>query len=116
LGTTLQELERALQPLQGSRQIGALLEREAVGFVQVNQQLQRVPDVFTRRLGRPSATGAIATIERTASLAAAPQVHCVTAIDWDVRQDRAARYGPAVDPGATVGEEATGRKHGLMCH
>jgi hypothetical protein len=105
-----------LQPLQRSGQIGALLEVEAVGFVHVMQQLKRVPDVFTRSFGRPSATGAVATIERATSLAAAPQVYRVTAIDWDVRQDRAARHGPAVDPRATVGEEATGRKHGLICH
>jgi hypothetical protein len=112
----LQELERALQPLQGSGQIGALLELEEVGRVQVIQQLKRVPEVLTRRFGGPIATGAVATVESATSLAAAPQVYRVAAIDCDVRQDRAARHGPAVDPGATVGEEATGRKHGLICH
>jgi hypothetical protein len=30
LGSTLQQLERAVQPLQGSGQIGALLDVEAV--------------------------------------------------------------------------------------
>jgi hypothetical protein len=113
---TLQELERALQPLQGSGQVGEMLDVEAVGFVQVIQQLKRVPGVFARRFGRPSPTGAVATVEGATSLGAAPQVHRTAALDGDLRQHCPARRGSAVDPGATVGKQATGRKHGLICH
>jgi hypothetical protein len=111
-----QQLERSFNPPQGSRNIGALLNAEAVGLVQVIQQLERVPHVLSRSFGRPSATRAVATIESAAPLGATPQVHGAAAIDGDLRQDGAARHGAAVDPSATVGEEATGRKHDLICH
>jgi hypothetical protein len=112
----LQELERAFDPPQGSGQIGALLGLEIVGLVQVIQQLECVPHVLGRSFGRPSATEAVATVEGAAPLGAAPQVHRAAALDGDLRQHGPARHGTAVDPGATVGKQATGRKHGLICH
>lgn len=112
----LQELERAFDPPQGSRQIGALLLLEAFGLVQMVQQLECVPHVLGWRLGRPRATEAVATVEGAAPLGAAPQVHRAAALDWDLRQHGSARHGSSVDPGATVCKQATGRQHDLMCH
>ena len=116
LGATLQELERAVQPLQRGGEIGALLDVETIGLEQVVQQLQGVADVLRGRFDGACAKRAVAAIQRAAPLGAAPQVYDVAPVVGNVRQHRATRHGAAVDPAATVGEEATGRKHDLICH
>jgi len=116
LRATLQELERAVQPLQRGGEIGALLDVETIGLEQVLQQLEGVADVLRGRFDVAWAKRAVAAIQSAATLGAAPQVYDAPAIVGNACQYRAARHGPAVDPAATVGEEATGRKHGLICH
>jgi len=114
-GATLEELERAFEPPQSRVEIGSLVDVEAVGLVQMVHQLERVPDVLGGSLRRPR-TNDVASIEGAPSFGAAAQVYDAAAIDGDLRQDRASRHGPAVDPAATVSEQATGREHGLICH
>lgn len=116
LGATLQELERAVQPLQRGGEIGALLDVETIGLEQVVQQLQGVADVLRGRFDGACAKRAVAAIQGAAPLGTTPQVYDVAPIVGNVRQHRAARHVAAVDPAATVGEEATGRKHDLICH
>ena len=116
LGATLQELERAVQPLQRGGEIGALLDVETIGLEQVVQQLEGVADVLRWRFGVACAQRAVAAIQGAAPLSAAPQVYDVPPILGNVCQHSATRHGAAVDPAATVGEEATGRKHDLICH
>lgn len=88
---------------------------EAIGLVQVVHHLERVADVLGGCLSRPR-TKDVTSIESAASFGAPPQIYDATAIDSHPRQDRATRHGSAVDPGATVSKEATGREHDLMCH
>jgi len=114
-GATLEEFERAFEPPQCRGEIGSLFDVEAVGLVQVVHQLERVPDVLGGSLRRPR-TNDVASIEGAASFGAASQVYDPAAIDGDLRQDRASRHGPAVDPAATVSKQATGREHDLICH
>lgn len=105
-----------LQPPQGCRQIGPLLDVQTVGLVHVVQQLQRVPDVLGRSLDSPRTTKGVATIECAAALGAAPQVHDAAAVNRDQRQDRATRHRASVDAAATVSEQTTGQRHKLICH
>jgi hypothetical protein len=116
LRATLQELERAVQPLQRGGEIGALLDVETIGLEQVVQQLEGVADVLRGRFDVACAKRTVAAVQGAAPLGPAPQVYDVPPIVGNVRQHGAARHGAAVDPAATVGEEATGRKHGLICH
>jgi hypothetical protein len=85
LGATLQELERAVQPLQRGGEIGALLDVETIGLEQVVQQLQRVPHVLRGRLDGAGAKRAVAAIQGAAPLGAAPQVYDVAPIVGNVR-------------------------------
>jgi hypothetical protein len=80
------------------------------------QQLETVPDVLGGRLDGARAQGTVAAIQGAAPLGAAAQVYDAPPIVGDSRQDRAARHRPAVDPAATVGEQATDRKHTIICH
>ena len=93
LGTraALQELERPLEPPQRCRQVGALLDVEPIVLVHVVQQLQGVADVLGGRLARPSAHGAVASIQGAAPLGPAPQVYGAPAIDGYPSQDRPPR-------------------------
>lgn len=113
---TLEQLERALEPVQGCFQVGPMLDIEAVRLVYVVQQLESVPNVFGGSLCRPVTPGGIATIEGAAALGAAPQIHDAAAIDRDQRQDRATRDGAAVDAAATLSKQTAGQRHDLICH
>jgi len=92
-----------------------MFDVQAIRLVQVLQQLQGVPNVLAGGLHRSRARGGGATIERAAALGTTPQVDDTAAIDWNPRQDRAARHRAAVDPTATVGDEATGHRHDIIC-
>jgi len=88
---------------------------QAVTLVQMLQQLQCIPNVLGWGLRRSRARGRGATIERAAALGTAPQVDDTAAIDGNSRQDHAARHRATVDPTATIGEEATGHGHDIIC-
>ena len=72
--------------------------------------------MLARGLDVARAERAVTAIQGAAPFCTAPQIYDVAPIVRNVRQHSAARHGAAVDPAATVGEEATGRKHDLICH
>ena len=84
--------------------------------MQVVQQLEGVPDVLTRGLAGARPADAVAAIEGAAAVGTAPQVHHAAAFDGDVLERRAARFSAPVNPAATVGKQASGQRHDLICH
>ena len=111
-----QQVERTVETAQRRGQIGAVLGVEAFAFIDVVQQLERVPDMLTGGLVRPRAALAVAPVEGAAPLGALPQVHHPATILEDACQEHAARHRTAIDAAATVGKQATDRKHALISH
>lgn len=111
-----QKIERTVETAECRGQIGAVLAVEALALIDMMQQLEGVADMLAGRLGRPRADRTVAAIEGAAPFGAMAEVHDSATIDGDKGQDPAARHCTPIDPGATVGNQAAGRRHAQIWH